>query len=230
MMRQSLDTKKATLSYLQTNHTGATTEDLIRILLTLGQFRHEDVDYNADPMTQVSYPVFDTFNPITKKVAGVIVTTIFWRLLFANILPASVQGVICVLSNTLGDQATYRIDGRTVTYLGKGDLHDPQYDDMAVTRDVAEYIKERSSIETTSFTSVELDGGYTSYRVHVYPSEDMEATYVTSNPTIYAVVVAFVFVFTSLVFMCYDCLGKYIVLFKGVQVSIFPNTLALFLF
>lgn len=209
MLRQSLDTQKATLSYLQTNHTGATTEDLIRILLTLGQFRHEDVDYNADPLTQVTYPVFDSFNPMTKKASGVIVTTIFWRLLFTNILPESVQGVICVLSNTLGDQATYRIDGRSVTYLGKGDLHDTHYDDMVVTRDVSEYIKERASIETTSFTLVELDGGYTSYRVHIYPSEDMEDTYVTSNPTIYAIVVASVFVFTSLVFMFYDCLGKH---------------------
>lgn len=208
MLNQVLDTGKAALSYLQTDHTGSSTEELIRLMLTMGQYRHEDVAYkmDSDPLTQVAYPVFDSFDPTTKKVAGVIITTIFWRLLFTNVLPKSVQGVICVLSNTLGNKATYRLDGRTATYLGEGDLHDTKYDDMAFTRDISEYILERTKIEAASYTSVELDGGYTSYRIHVYPSEDMESTYVTTEPIVYAVVVACVFLFTSLVFMFYDWL------------------------
>ena len=231
MFRQSLNTGKATLSYLQTKHEGADTEDLIRLGLTLNQYRHSNVDYNADPMTQMAYPVFDSFNPLAKNVSGIIVTTIYWRLLFANILPNNVKGVICVLSNTLGETVTYRLDGRTATYVGVGDLHDPKYDSFVVTRDISDYITERASIETSSYTTVALDGGYTSYQIHVYPSEDMEAIYITNDPIIYAVVVAVIFVFTSMVFFLYDRLQEFRqekVMTKAVQstavvTSLFPE-------
>ncbi len=57
------------------------------------------------------------------------------------------------------------MDGRTATLLGPGDLHDPKCDDMVVTRDISVYIAERASPESLSYTSVELDSGYTSYMI-----------------------------------------------------------------
>jgi hypothetical protein len=133
----------------------------------------------------------------------VILTTIFWRVLFEGVLPVNVKGVICVLHNTLGEDVTYRIDGEVATLLGPGDLHDPKYDSMGITRDVAESVTEHASPESRSYTSVELDSGYTSYMLSVYPSQAMEDQFVTSDPIIYSVVVALVFVFTSLVFLLY---------------------------
>jgi hypothetical protein len=208
MLRQSVATGKATLSYLQTNHSGSNTEDLIRTFMTLNQYRHQKVDYTArlDPMTQVSYPVFDSFHPTEKNVSGVLVTTMFWRVIFSNVLPARNKGVVCVLSNTLGEQVTYQLDGRTATLLGEGDLHDRSYNDMVVSRDIAEYVSERATPDSSSYTFVELDGGYTSYRIDVYPSKTMEDFYITSDPIIYAVAVASIFLFTSLVFVLYDFL------------------------
>lgn len=206
MMTQTLNTGRATLSYLQTNQTGSDTEDLIRTFMTLNQYRHDEIDYiaNSDPLTQVAYPVFDGYNPMTKNVTGMVITTIFWRLLFANVLPESVQGVMCVLTNSLGDQATYRIDGRLATFLGPGDLHDTQYDDMVQSRDVADYIAERADPRLNSYTTVELDVGYTSYQIFIYPSQDFEDTYITNEPIVYAVIVAIIFIFTSAVFLLYD--------------------------
>ena len=206
VMRQTLNTARAGLSYLQTNHTGSNTADLIRIFMTLNQYRHDNVAYQEDPLTQVTYPVFDSLSPWKKQVSGMVITTIFWRLLFANVLPESVKGVVCVLSNTLGESVTYQIDGRDARLLGTGDQHDNKYDDMVQWRDIADYLEERAGPESESYTSVRLDAGYTSYILHVYPSETMEATYMTSGPAIYAVVVAFIFVFTSLVFLLYDWL------------------------
>jgi hypothetical protein len=202
MLHEVLETGKAVLGFLQTTHEGSDTEDLIRTFLTLGQYRHSEVAYDADPMTQVAYPVFDNFST-DRQVTGIILTTIFWRLLFEDVLPVNVKGVVCVLHNTLGEDVTYRIDGQIATLLGPGDLHDPEYDSMVVTRDISEYIAERASPESTSYTSVELDTGYTSYMISVYPSEAMEGQFVTSDPIIYSVVVALVFVFTTLVFMLY---------------------------
>jgi hypothetical protein len=211
LLNEVLETGKAALGYLQTTHEGTDTEDLIRTFLSLGQYRDSEVAYDADPMTQVAYPVFDSFGP-DRQVTGIIATTIFWRLLFEDVLPSNVRGAICVLSNTLGEDVTYRIDGRTATLLGKGDLHDPKYDNMGVTRDISEYIAERASPESTSYTSVELDTGYTSYILSVYPSGAMEGQFVTSDPIINAVVISLVFVFTSLVFLVY---GKTFV--RGVE-------------
>jgi hypothetical protein len=211
MMLQTLGTGKVVLSYLQTNHTGTATESLIQIIMTLNQYRHtgEDYNQNLDPLTQVGYPVFDSFNPQTKNVSGMIVTTIFWRLLFSNILSESVTGVICVLSNSLGDSITYRIDGHVATLVGVGDRHDDKYANMGVAIDIADYMKERATPQSTSFTLVGLDAGYTSYSVHVYPSQSMEDTYMTNEPLYYALVVASVFIFTSMVFLCYDFLVRY---------------------
>jgi hypothetical protein len=202
MFHEVLETGKAVLGFIQTTHEGTDTEDLIRTFLTLGQYRDSEVAYDADPMTQVVYPVFDSFGP-DRQVTGLILTTIFWRLLFEDVLPSNVRGVICVLQNTLGEDVTYRIDGRRASLLGKGDLHNPKYDNMGVTRDISEYIAERASPESTSYTSVELDTGYTSYILSVYPSGAMEGQFVTSDPIINAVAISLVFVFTSLVFLVY---------------------------
>ena len=46
------------------------------------------------------------------------------------------------------------------------------------------------------------------YRFRVYPTQDMEKQYKTSQPIIFAVVVASVFLFTSLIFVAYDCLVR----------------------
>jgi hypothetical protein len=227
MMLQAVDTGKSTLSYLQTNHTGSNTAELIRILMTLNQYRHEDIDYNLDPLTQVAYPVFNSVNPMNRNVSGLIITTIFWRLLLADILPNSVQGVVCVLSNSLNESVTYQINGRDVVFLGTGDQHDTKYDDMVYWRDIGEYLAERAGPRTESYTSVGLDTGYTSYTIHVYPSQTMEGTYMTSDPLVYAVIVAFIFVFTSLCFLAYDRLVEKVmdtaVKSTAVVSSLFPE-------
>ena len=204
MFTQAIASGKATLSYLQTNHQGGDTEDLIRVFLTLNQYRHTIVDYNEDPMTQVSYPVFDSFHPTEKNMTGVVLTAIFWRLLFVDILPDNVKGLMAVLSNSLGEKVTYRIDGRNAIYVGPGDLHDTKYDDMVVTRDISEYMIERAGPQTTSYTSVPLDTEYTTYEIHVYPSDDMRDTYLTKEPILFAIVVVLIFGFTSAVFVLYD--------------------------
>jgi hypothetical protein len=70
MLHEAVETGKAVLGFLQTEHAGSDTEDLIRVFLTLGQYRHSGVAYDADPMTQVTYPVFDNFGP-DREVTGV---------------------------------------------------------------------------------------------------------------------------------------------------------------
>ena len=101
------------------------------------------------------YPVFDSFDLKNRKVAGVISSSLYWQQYFMNILPDDMQGVICVLENTLGQIMTFRIDGAEVTYMGEGDLHVDEFDHMVQSEDVAEYLKARATIERRAYT-VEL--------------------------------------------------------------------------
>ena len=183
----------------------SSTEELVNAFLSLGQYRNDFESYRYDPLTPMAYPVFDDFSE-NRTVAGVMYTALYWRLLFTHGLSADVKGVICVLTNNIGQVFSFRIEGEEVEYLGPGDLHDPKYNHMAVTRDVSEYVKSRASVETRSYTAVDLNSDYMNYVLTVYPSQEMEDDYVTKDPIIFTVVIGSVFVFTSMVFLLYDWL------------------------
>lgn len=215
MMQQVLDSGKAVLGFLQRSQEGSDTGALINTFLTLDQYRHDNITYVAkdDPMTHVAYPVFDSLVPTTRNVTGLIITTILWHLLLENVLAANIHGVIVVLRNSLNESSTYRIDGKTASFIAPEDVHDPTYDDMEVTTDISTILAERANPKRWSYTSVALDDGYTSYSIHIYPSSDMEGEYVTKKPIIFSVVVGMIFVFTSLVFLLYGTSNIFELLF-----------------
>jgi hypothetical protein len=231
---QTIDKSEASfgdISYLQDPedpHNEAA--KIFTALLGIGQFRHKSEEYEGDPISTMSYPVFDGFGP-TKKVAAILGTALYWRFYFANLLPPTAVGIICVLENNFGQAVTYRIDGPTVTYLGSGDLHDAEYDYLEASENIAAYLKERAGPESRSYTAVDLNDGYVSYTLHVFPSDDMKDEYLTNEPMIYTIVVASVFVFTSLIFLMYDCVverRQKVVLNKAVKStamvrSLFPK-------
>jgi hypothetical protein len=109
-----------------------------------------------------------------------------------------------VVKNSFGQAETYRIDGSTVTYVGIGDLHEIKYDHM----NVADSIAAKGSVETRSYTAVDLNSDYLAYTVHVYPSTHMEDKFVTNEPMYCALVVAAIFLFTTAVFLLYNCMLK----------------------
>jgi hypothetical protein len=63
----------------------------------------------------------------------------------------------------------------------------------------------KTSLETMSSTSVPLHPDYLDYTLFVYPSNDTEAVYTSNSPVIAFIVVACAFLFTSMVFISYDC-------------------------
>lgn len=77
-----------------------TTEELITAFLSMGQYRHDAASFQADPLTPVAYPVFSGWGP-QKNFTGAVYSAVYWRLLFQDILPGDVKGVICVLRKCL---------------------------------------------------------------------------------------------------------------------------------
>jgi class 3 adenylate cyclase len=177
-----------------------------KLLLSLSQYRYSVMKFLVDPTSAFGYPVFDSFDHDNRKVVGVISSNLYWRLYFNDILPPNARGIMCVLENSRGQVFTYRIDGSEASYFGNGDLHDSKYDHLEVSSDVSSYLAKISSPETKSYTSVDLNNEYCNYKLRVYPSQDTEDAYVNEDPIIYTVVIASVFLFTSLVIVAYDYL------------------------
>lgn len=138
---------------------------------------------------------------------------------------------MAVLENTFNQTFSFRVDGRRVEYLGIGDHHDSKYDPMAVSEKVAEQVEKRARPATRSFTTAPLDQSFSSHTLRVYPTQDLEDDYVNNLPLLYAMTVAFVFAFSTAVFLVYDLLvqrQQRIVMSKAIQsgtivASLFPE-------
>ena len=196
-----------------------TTNDLHSKFLSLGQYRHQSVEYQGDPHSSIIYPVFDSFGP-NRTIGGLLNIPVLWRFTFSNLLPENAIGITIVVRNSNNQTFTYRVDGPKVTYMGVGDLHDEKYDSMVVTEDVTEQIQAMSSPQNQPYDAPGLDDEFNRYSIDVYPSNDTEDEYVSSQPAVFAIVVASIFAFTSLVFIAYDLLvakRQEIVLKKAVQ-------------
>ena len=126
------------------------------------QYRHNNDEYVDDPVTIFGYPVFDSFED-DHQLAGVLITEIYWKLFFANILPPSTSGIICILENSFNQTLAYRIDGPDVTYLGEEDSHDTRYDYLERHADINEYVESQAGPETRSYTAVPLNKEFGKY-------------------------------------------------------------------
>lgn len=206
---------------------------LFNATLFLGPYRHSGGEFQQDPVTFFGYPVFDSFVPIgtDRKVTGVLMSGLYWRVLFKDLLPLSAQGITVVLKNSLGQAETYRIDGGDAFYVGQGDLHDPSFDDMVESASIVDYLKSRASPLTQSYTATELTNEYAEYQMFVYPSSSTESVYVNREPVWYAVVIGSVFIFVTAIFLLYNYLverRQKLVLDRAVQStavvqSLFPE-------
>ena len=101
-----------------------------------------------------------------------------------DILPQKSKGVLyVVLEHTCGKgQAfTYQLDGPQTTFLGVGDdVHDPKYDYIGYSATLSELTDTSNSDRESAYTGPPLDN-FCPTSLKVYPSQDMEDGYKTSN-------------------------------------------------
>jgi hypothetical protein len=116
---------------------------------------------------------------------------------FKKILPDNAGGIFAVVRSTDGDSVTYRIDGMDATFLGEGDLHDTQYDQLEITSDFA-HLDVDESIDVPNELRVPT------LTLHLYPSNELRDIFITNNAAFYAAGVVLIFAFTTLVFVIFD--------------------------
>jgi hypothetical protein len=154
-------------------------------------FDPEEKPLKQNPHGFVMEPVYSAFEENPELVGFLIGVTVFGRLL-DQLLPegAGANGIVCVFKDKCGNAITYELNGPVQTYLGAGDLHDPQFDKY-----------ERSSPVEVYKTDFE---GRCAYELYIYPSTKFRETYMTKNPTVYTSVVAVAFFVTSVLIIMYD--------------------------
>eukprot|EP00980_Cylindrotheca_fusiformis_P026136 scaffold15462_cov109-Cylindrotheca_fusiformis.AAC.2 len=174
---------------------------------------YEDESGAGFPGSSIVQPVYDAANTDAedRKVVAFVGIQLHWLDYFKNILTDGEFGIIVVLQSScpnlvmagtrkeVGDASSvvsYRVDGQNVKYMGDSDVHNPKYDAMEIGDVFVDLGIDESH----------LPGGtcIPTLTLHVYPSEDLEQSFRTSNATLYTIVVVVIFVFTSLVFLLYD--------------------------
>ena len=164
---------------------------------------------NDHPHTSLMYPVYEkleaTPNDKTSnndsKIVAMVINVLPWDNYLKNSLPEGVNGIYCVLHNSKGQIFTYVINGNYVKYLGEGDYHETQYDDMAFTIDLNDDLFAKHDLARQK--DLELDGNY-EYWFVVYPSYEFHEVYLSDTPMHFAIIAGFAFLFMTATFILYD--------------------------
>jgi len=162
----------------------------------------------SEPIIRILYPILDTeegaltIDQPHSNVVGIIASSFFWRDFLENILPNGERGLVVVFENTCNQSFTYELSGKEAQWLGPGDLHDPQFNDYAISKKFEEI--DLFSVDIGIYGGLPIDEEFCAYTVSTYPSQRMKDTHITDAPLIYASISVAIFVFTSLFFLGYD--------------------------
>eukprot|EP00980_Cylindrotheca_fusiformis_P027317 scaffold19912_cov108-Cylindrotheca_fusiformis.AAC.1 len=168
------------------------------------------------PGCRIIQPIFDGASTESEdsKMVAIMTVSMPWLEFFKNLLPEGEDGIIVILESACPKKLeidgmgadenqskdrniiAYQVDGPNTVFLGEADLHDPQYDALAVTEVFLDLGIDQSQIPEGTCVPV--------LTLHVYPSKELERSSQTDNATIYTVVVVVIFAFTTLVFLLYD--------------------------
>lgn len=183
--------------------------------------RRTSIDFNTDvreASNSIIQPVFEGVDLKSEdsKMVGVIWLSMQWSNYFQDLLVEGVDGIVIVVrsscsrvkfdyldpsaNNNDGQPsetvASYLINGPTAEYLGDFDAHDSKYDKLGVTKVLVDLNVDPSKIP---------DGDcIPTLTLHLYPTEDFEARYLSDKAIYYTVAVLLIFGFTSMVFILYD--------------------------
>ena len=138
-------------------------------------------------------PIYETFDGDSEAV-GHYLSVIEWSTFFSDVLHQGVNGIIVVLKNSCGQAYSFVINGSEATFIGEGDLHDPEFNDhrrSAQLFDPSDEIRDQ-------------EDSHCFYSVDIYPSETFKDDYTTADPIIYTAVVFAVMVGTGLAFYLYE--------------------------
>jgi hypothetical protein len=161
------------------------------------------------PFAQIYYPVH---NPDFTRIVGSVGAALRMDRILQSVVPPYSDLVDVVIENSCDQVVTYKVSpvSNTLQYVGHGDLHDIKYDHMFWSSSFEDFKRNVDLISPGVLTGSAdtTSDGYCKYRFLVYPTADLEQKYKSNEPYVYALLVFAIFVFTSLVFIIYDCMVR----------------------
>jgi len=180
-------------------HLDSDHQDTAYFALLASTARQKVVEYQGQPMSLISIPIFNNFDD-DRQTAAVMAAWVDWTMYFESVLPETVQGIHVVLSDSCGGFFTLSIVGETVEFLGPGDLHNAAFNDR---RTSSRFQRDQSVADGTKL-GLSLHQRICQIGIDVYPSQTFYDRYKTNTPIVITVSVAIVFIFTALMFVVYD--------------------------
>lgn len=141
--------------------------------------------------------VKEDFLPGSRTI-GYVMAIVPWSTFFVNLLPPGVNGIVVKVVSDCGSNFTYVVNGDRDSWALEGEHHDPKWEDMAFQEKFfwKQHHKGRSR--------------HCHFDLVIYPSQEFYELYSSSSPALYAGLVLLVFLFTAVVFLCYQkYMGKH---------------------
>lgn len=139
-------------------------------------------------------PIHQDASDHESKVVGAIVASLSWDVFFTDLVREGNQGMVSVLTNTCGDSLTWKLQGGLASFLGEGDLHDPEYNEY-------EYV---TKLTPFSQLNAETTPGYCEYTINIYPTSQIEDNFISNAPAIYTSIMVIIFLLFGVSFLYYD--------------------------
>ncbi len=140
------------------------------------------------PQALLISPLFSDTS--TSTVVGIVVSVFTWDTYFKNVLLQGTPKLYVVIdAEKCGETFTLGVNGREVSYLGTGDLHEKAYSDNGVSADFA--------TDQTAYLGC-------AYSISVYPSKEFVETYQNREPAFWTLFMVGILILISIVFFVYD--------------------------
>ncbi|CAB9497872.1 Receptor-type guanylate cyclase gcy [Seminavis robusta] len=123
--------------------------------------------------------------------------------------------VDAILENTCGQVFTTSIDESSIKFVQEGDAHDPNFDHLNWGTNFEEFAFDFRSFREGSedHDAFDLDevalsehGQQCFYSLILYPNQELIEEHLTNEALLFCFAVIFIFMFTSSLFIIYDCL------------------------
>lgn len=152
------------------------------------------------------------FSPlfVEDEIVGSIGIESEWAKVFQDTTAAP---LVAVLENSCGEVVSFEANGHQVEYLGIGDQHARDVDEMSSSAEELESSwlsffqgMDSHEVEQHLFDMNHLASSSCMYSMRVYPTIGFQEEFFTTRPAVYTAVVSSVFVVCVLVFLAYNCL------------------------
>ena len=163
---------------------------------------------DGEPISQILVPVANTLIlDDSASIVALLQASVHWTdFLEGGELPSEASGIVCKISNDCEQDFFYQLDAgkdkSEFSFIGE------EGKSKSILWDF-EHIYEVGALfhdDQVTFGGRTVNRDYCPYRLHVYPTQAVQDNYITWKPILYTSLFVIVFVFTSFVFLVYDCL------------------------